>query len=340
MEQAELAGLYLQKGKLRQQTSELAKAKAWAETSLKVYPNNMARVILADLLQMEHRFEESLAILGQVLWEEPNQAEARMLAVRALLAQGKVEQAQQVLEPVAAGPVFAFRFLQGQILEARGEPDQAADVYQETLGLERAVGSASESARLRAVWARLELNRGNLDRAAELLQAAQAIGVELPLVDSQRVRLAVARGDDKEAARICREAFALYQDPSFLLQLADILKAQGQAAEAAKNYQAVADLVKGHPMGHERDAAKALLELDPQAHKGEILALMTAELARRRDKATLEIWAQVQEKLGPQPEPPAFSQGNPIAEAAAQPRPKPNPEGLLAPSASPTPLSP
>jgi tetratricopeptide (TPR) repeat protein len=318
LEQAELAGLYLQKGKLRRQTQHLEKAKGWAETSLAVYPNNLARVVLADLLQMEHKFEESLSLLGQVLAEEPVQAEARVLAVRALLAQGKAEQARQVLEPVAQAPIFAFRFLQAQVSEALGDVEKATQQYREALALENQAGSASESARLRAAWARLEIDRGNHKLADELLTAAKAIPVESPLVEMQRARTAAVRQGPKEAAAICREAFALYQDPLFLLQLADILKAEGKTAEAAQNYQAVVDLERDQPMGHERDVARALLELDAKAHRQEILDLMERDLARRRDKATLEVWAQVEQKLGPQPELPPFPSHNPIADAAAK----------------------
>jgi tetratricopeptide (TPR) repeat protein len=316
LEQAELAGLYLQKGKLRQQTQQLEKAREWADRSLAVFPNNMARVVKADLLQMEHRFEDSLAILGQVLADEPGQLEARALAVRALLAQGKPEQADLALAPVAAEPLFAFRFLQGQIWEAKGDLAKAVDLYQQALGREREMGSPSESARLRAVWARLEMARGDLEMAQRLLGAAKAIPVEVPLVDLQRAKLAMAQKQWKQAADILRDGYALYQEPLFLMELGAVQEAQGQTQEAAKSYQAAADLIKSHPFGHERDRALALLKLDAKAHKAEILALMDQELARRRDPATLDVWRQVNELLGPLPEPAPFPSHDPIADAA------------------------
>jgi tetratricopeptide (TPR) repeat protein len=321
LEQAELAGQYLQKGKLRQQTQQLEKAKEWAESSLAVYPNNGARVVLADLLQMEHKFAESLTILGRVLAEEPGQDEARVLAARALLAQGRPEQAAQVIEPVAAQPLFAYRFLSGQIWEAKGDQAKAAELYKEALGRERELGSPSESARLRAVWARLEMARGDQELAEKLLVAAKAIPVEVPMVDLQRAKLVAARQQWKEAADILRDGYALYQDPLFLMELGNVQEAQGQKEEAAKSYQAAADLIKAHPFGHERDRALALLKLDARANKAEILALMNKELVRRRDPATMEAWRQVDEQLGPLPEPPPFSTVDPVAEAAASKAP-------------------
>lgn len=320
LEQAELAGQYLQKGKLRQQTQQLEKAKEWAERSLAVYPNNGARVVLADLLQMEHKFAESLTILDRVLAEEPGQDEARVLAARALLAQGRPEQAAQVIEPVAAQPLFAYRFLSGQIWEAKGDQAKAAELYKEALGREREIGSPSESARLRAVWARLEMARGDEKLAEKLLASAKAIPVEVPLVDLQRAKLAGARQQWEEAAGILRDGYALYQDPLFLMELGNVQEAQGQKEEAAKSYQAAADLIKAHPFGHERDRALALLKLDARANKTEILGLMNKELARRRDPATMEVWRQVGEQLGPLPDPPPFSTVDPIAEAASKAR--------------------
>jgi tetratricopeptide (TPR) repeat protein len=319
MEQAELAGLYLQKGKLHLQAEPLARARTWAETSMKSYPNNGARIVLADLLQMEHKFADSLSILGRVLREEPGQQQARTLAVRALLAQGKPRQAQEVLEPVAQQPSFAYRFLLGQVSEAMGDKDRAAELYREALGREPEISSPSESARLRAVWARMEQARGNLDLAEHLLQTAKAIPVSVPLVDMQLARLAEARQDWKGAAAILRDGFALYQDPTFLMELAAVLQAEGQKDEAAQNYRAAVDLIRSRPFGHERDVAKALLALDPQANKAEILKMMGRELERRRDPATMEVWQAVSKQLGPLPEPAPFPQNNPIADAAKAP---------------------
>lgn len=338
LEEAELAGLYLQKGKLRQQTQQLEKAREWAQSSLAIYPNSAAQVVLADLLQMEHKFDESLGMLGQILAEEPASQEARVLAIRALLAQGKAEQAQQVLDAAIGQTSFALTFLEGQILEARGELDAAAGRYQAALGQERMVASPSESARLRGVWGRLELTRGNLDLAAQLLDAAKAIPVEVPLVELQRARLEVARQQPKKAAEILRQAFALYQDPVFLVELGNVQESQGQVGEARHSYQAAADLIKGHPYGHERDRALALLRLDAKANREEILRLMDTELTRRRDAATMDVWKQVAASLGPLPEPPPFSTSNPIVEAAA--KPKARHAGGIIPTAQNTPSPP
>lgn len=337
LEEAELAGLYLQKGKLRQQTRQLDKAREWAQKSLSVFPNNSARVVLADLLQMEHKFDESLRVLGEILAEEPSAQEARALAVRALLAQGKTDQAQQVLDAAKGDMGFAGTFMEGQILEAKGDLDGAAAKYKAAMGQERLISSPSESARLRGVWGRMELGRGDLDLAGKLLAAAKSIPVDIPLVEFERAKLEIARQQPKQAAEILRAGFALYQDPLFLMELAGIQEAQGQKDEAAKSYQAAADMIKNHPYGHERDRALALLRMDAQANREEVLQLMGKELARRRDPVTMKAWKEVSEKLGPLPDPPAFSRANPIAEAAAKPRThKP---GRIIPTAENTPAA-
>lgn len=321
LDQAELAGLYLQKGKLRQRSSEIKLAEKWAETSMKEFANNPARQVQADLLQMEHKFEESLSLLGRILAEEPGNESARVLAVRALLAQGKPQQAQEVLKPIEGQPLFALSFLQGQIFESEGRLEDAAAMYQRSLRRELATGSPLESARLRAVWARLEIRRGNLELAEQLLAAAKAIPVDLPLVEMERAELAEVREHYPKAAEILRSAYALYHDPAFLLKLAMVQKVRGQEEESVETLKATIASLENAPYGHEKDLAKAYLELDAGEHRDKILALMKSELGRRRDVATMEVWREVQRALGPLPEPAPFSQENPITQAPLLQRP-------------------
>ncbi len=325
LDQAELAGLYLQKGKLRQRSRELELAKQWAEASMEQFPNNPARLVKADLLQMEHKFDDSLKLLGRVLVESPGDMAARALAVRVLLAQGKNQQAREVLDPVKDQPFFAFSFLQGQIFEAEGQLDEAVSMYQKSLRREREAGSASESARLRAVWARLEIQRGDLKLAKRLLASAKAIPVDLPLVEMERAKLAMASDQPQEAAKILRAAYALYQDPTFLLQLALLQKSRGQIEESAQTLKAAIASLENHPYGHEKDLAKAYLELDPQAHRNKILSLMASEFKRRRDRPTMETWTEVEKALGPLPPPTPLSQENPITQAPPLPKLKGQP---------------
>ncbi len=306
LDQAELAGLYLQKGKLRQRAQEIEKAQEWTERSLAEFPNEPAQMVKADLLQMEHHFDESLDILKELIAKKPNFLEARVLATRALLAQGKQQEAEAMLAPIENQPYFAVIFLRGQVAESVGSIDEARAHYEAALGKESEAGSPAESARLRAVWARLEVDSEDLIKADQLLESAKAIPVEVPLVDLERAKLNARRKEWKSAAEIARHGFALYQDPQFLIVLAEIQASQGLSAESKESYRAAAEMIRRDPFGHERDLALALFRLDSKAHRDQILELMQRELGRRQDSTTLKIWAEIKDVLGPLPSPTPF----------------------------------
>ena len=316
LDQAELAGLYLQKGKLRQRSTEIEQAKKWADSSLAEFPNEPAQMVKADLLQMEHHFDESLEILNGILEKKPHSLETRVMATRALLAQGKQQEAEAMVAPIDKQPYFAVLFLRGQVAESFGDIEGARGFYKAALSREKEAGSPAESARLRAVWARLEINSEELMVADQLLESAKAIPVDVPLVDLERAKLAARRKEYKRAAEIARHGFALYQDPQFLIVLAEIQSAQGLSAESKESYTAAAEMIRRDPFGHERDLALALFRLDPEANREQIFELMQRELARRQDPATLKVWAEIKDVLGPLPSPTPGAVATPPKKAA------------------------
>lgn len=298
LEQAELAGYYLQKARAKGDSEALAKAKHWVEISNKVFENPAALMVGADIAQMEHHFVESLAIIEKVLKTEPVNISARLLAIKVLLAQGQPEAAAEHAQMLPDHPLAGLFLVRARLQVALGDADAARQYFEKALATERHTSSARESAMLRAVWARFEMEQGDLERAKQLLDSAQPIKVSLPLLDLQRGDLAVKQGRLEEGAEIFRDGFALHHDALFLLRLAKVQSALDQGARAKETLESAVQVMGKNPLGHERDLAEALLELDAEGNKENIKALIGLELKRRQDKETLRIKALVEKKFG------------------------------------------
>lgn len=289
LEQAQLAGLYLQRAKARRDPKDYERAQKWTQSSLSEFENSAALLVKADLLQSEHQFGQAAEVVRKVIAVEAGNLGARILAVRIALAQGDIKAAATHLAQVPDQPLSSLRFLSGQVAEAQGDLERARELYQEAIQREGDSDSAAESARYRGVLARLELEQGRLDEAKELLDAAGAIPVSQPLTEDLRARLLVAQDKPDEAATVLRSAYEVYRDPVFLLRLGELQQARGHREEARKTLTVAVKLLREETRGHERDLALALFYLDPQANRQEIDRLMAIELDRRKDEETLRI---------------------------------------------------
>lgn len=298
LEQAELAGYYMQRARSGGSAEDYEQARQWAEKSASLFPNPAAQMIRADLLQTEHKFVESLALLEEVLEKEPGNVEARLTVIKVLLAQGEGEKAAEQAQNLPDHPLGGLSFARGRVEEARGNIAQARTHFQRALQLEGRSGSAREAAMLRAVWARMEMENGDLEAASALLESAKGISVGLPLLEFVRGELAQKQENLEEAIRIYRGGFALYHDPVFLLRLSEVQRLKGDEARASETLSSAVELMKKDAFGHERDLAEALLQLNAEENAEQIKALMKTELERRQDKETLRIQKAVEEKLG------------------------------------------
>jgi tetratricopeptide (TPR) repeat protein len=238
---------------------------------------------------MTHRFGESLETIDQVMANDPGNLKAVMLGVQVALSRGHVEEAKKRLELLPDIQLSSYLFLRGQVAEASGEIEQARGYYQSAIRREADNGSASESARMRTILARLELGQGRLEEAKSLLEAAHAIPVEQPLTELVRARLMQAEERPSEASALLRAAFEHYRDPVFLVRLGEMQVASGKQEEARATFSTAAQILGDDPFGHERDLALALHYADAQSNSKKIEELMRTELDRRDDPETRRI---------------------------------------------------
>ncbi len=289
LEMAELAGYYLQRGKARRTPEDIESAQKWVEKSLTEQENPAALLVRADALQMTHQFGDSLKAIDEVLASDPGHVKAVMLGVQVALSKGDVEDAKQRLKVLPDAQLSSHLFLRGQVAEASGEIEQARDYYQRAIRREADSGSASESARMRAMLARLELEQGRLGEAKSLLEAAHAIPVEQPLTELVRARVMQAEEQPSEASALLRAAFEHYRDPVFLVRLGEVQIASGQQEEARSTFSTAAQILESDPFGHERDLALSLYYSDADSNATKIEELMKTEFERRDDPETRRI---------------------------------------------------
>jgi tetratricopeptide (TPR) repeat protein len=143
----------------------------------------IAVVRLAGLDHREGRTTEAYAQLDGALKDAPNSAELLSVKARLLLADRRLADAEATARAAAGADAkhAGAQFVLGQVLAARGQTDEAAKAFQETLRINpRAAGAELQ-------LARLSLAAGQTDDALRRAEAARKVQP-----DSLEARLGVA----------------------------------------------------------------------------------------------------------------------------------------------------
>ena len=296
LDMAELAELYLQRGRLRRSLGDFEQSQIWADRSLTEFENNRALLVRADHLQMGHQFKKSLEIVDRVLEADIGNLKATVMGIRIKLSQGDGPSAQKRLKKLPETPLSSLLFLRGQVAESNGDRDKARKLYQHSIRTESDGTSKSESVRRRAILARFEIEQGNWDEANSLLDAASVVSVSQPLAEVLRSKTLAQKGQYSNAAALLRANFELYRDVTFLVRLGEVELQSGLKDQAKQTFTTAIQLLRSDSLGHERDLALSLYFVDPKANAAEIGELMTKELERRRDPETLRVQTIIQGK--------------------------------------------
>jgi tetratricopeptide (TPR) repeat protein len=205
-----------------------------------------ARQGLARALLLQGRDDESAALLGEMLRDEPTRLEWWRLRAHALLQAGRRHDAAQALETARrlGGVDGAMLAALADLHLDAGQPDAAVARYRDA----REHGALSPPHLLRA--AEGLILTGDTGRAAELLSEAAAWEERDPAAwdgeprrQRQRIaaELALADGRFEEAVGILRTL--LRQDPldgRSLLKLGDLLREQGRPEDAMLAFERAA----------------------------------------------------------------------------------------------------
>lgn len=263
---AELADLYFRRGKLTAAPADFARAEELARRSLAALPtDNSAVLVLAKLDNAHHRFAEAIALASKA-GRKPGALSA---LATAYLATGALPAAASAAETlVQAQPTSASLLLRALVMAAQGRDEEAASDFSRAALAEEA-GDLQEAARLRALWARFLLRRGELDGAERLVDEALRIAPGDPLTLAQRGEVLLRRGQARRAAAVFESAFASSRQVRYLLDQARAEAAAGDAANAAALRAQVERLVRADladdagGTGHRLDLVEVLIDSAP-----------------------------------------------------------------------------
>lgn len=302
LDRAALAHTYFKLAKATGDTNWFLLAQQTAQASLQrlPYSNAGASLVLARVAEAQHNFPRAIDLARQVLATQPQQAEATSILVSAYLAQGHVAKAQATLTPlVQTNPNLATHLQQALVHAAGGWDPQAIQSFRRALAAEEA-GEAGSSARLRTLFGQFYLERGQLDRAEQLFQAALRILPQYPPALLGTAELATRRKQYDLAQRHYAQVYAhpslaSVHDHLAIGGLATMYARQGQITQAQATWQRAEKLLRTHSdlhtFGHQRELAQILLARGQERDLPEALRLMEQESRGRRDAKTLETLA-------------------------------------------------
>src|SRR5262245_11302250 len=259
LELAALARAYLQRARRTGQSRWIAQAEFAARRSLDALPVSNAGAILAlaQAAQMNHDFAGSIALCDRVLGDRPRDARAIALKATAQLGLGDVPGALRSADAlVDRAPISEHLALRALVLAAGGAEREALHDFRKAAALEEP-GDPEGSAWLRAMWARLALQRGRTDDADDLLREALRIHPWSPPALGILGDLELDRGTLAAADRAFRDAFQASGDPAFLARRADVQRRRGDVAGAAELRDAAEKALRESP-GHRIQLARLL----------------------------------------------------------------------------------
>jgi Tfp pilus assembly protein PilF len=300
----ELAELYLRRAQREGDPNDYAAAEAAARRSLALLRTpNGAVLTLAKLANTRHQFRDAIALAREQLAQKRSAAPYVVMAT-SYLALGELAAAADAATTALAikpdGNGYTTRAL---VLQAQGRDAEAAADFAHAASIEQ-YGDPLGAARLRALWGRFLLRRGELAGAARLLDEALRLAPELPLAVAYQGELALRAGDPDEARAKLEQAFAASRQVRYLIEQARAQEVGGDAAGADAVRAQVEQIVRGElgsgGLGHRLDLVEVLVdrctaplrgaarsgEAGPcdrggAARLGEAIALARSEVAQR-----------------------------------------------------------
>ncbi|MBI3982798.1 MAG: hypothetical protein HY337_07790 [Gemmatimonadetes bacterium] len=283
---AQLAGLYLQRGRETGEIADLVRGEDTARRSLTLREarNGKAALVLASVLLARHRFPEALEVARELCQADPTRVSSCALYGEIQLEMGDYDGARHTFAALshartnlAVAPRLARwseilgatdaarRLLQGALAEARQRPDlpreQLAWFY------------------LRV--ADLELRNGGLRDAERAFRNGLRVAPDDRRLLAGMARLEAVRHHWRKAIRYGERALATVPDPGTLALVGDAYAEMGDTIAAERYFAAVERSAVEAPEPFNR--AWTQFRLDHGRRVPETLALLRDEVQVRRD---------------------------------------------------------
>jgi tetratricopeptide (TPR) repeat protein len=285
-DQANLAGLYLQRSRETGEFGDVLRAEELARASLKLRSRSNPKAFrqLAASLLAQHRFTEAMTIARELvrIWPEDP-------AHRALLGELQMEVGDYAAAEVTFGTIrqhadnLAVAPRLARWAELHGRPDEARAIFAGSLrqALYRTDFTGEQMAWYYLRLGDVELRAGQVDAAESAFRSGLVIAPGDYRLLSALARLELARGRYEKAAELGEEATATVLDPATLGTVSEAYALLGDRERAGEYAGAMKVAVQGQAAGFHREWGLFLLD-----HGGDV-AMVTerarAELAERRD---------------------------------------------------------
>lgn len=286
----DLAELYFRRGQQDGDLADFQVSEAMARRSLAILPTpNGATLTLAKLAGERHDFRQAIE-LGRGLLVHKGSASAYLLLASAHLALGELPDAVEAAEAaVALAPSSSSYLMRALVLQAQGRDAEAAFDFTRAATIERH-GDPQEAVRVRTLWGRFLLRRGELAGAELLFDEALRIVPGHPLALAQRAELALRRGQLAEARTGFEQAFAASRQVRYLIDRARAQELAGDRAGADQARVQVERIVRAeladHGVGHQLDLIEVLVDRGQPGDLADAVRLAREELGRRPSAET------------------------------------------------------
>ncbi|MBA3461376.1 MAG: hypothetical protein H0T46_15545 [Deltaproteobacteria bacterium] len=285
MELSDLADLYLKRAQLAGDPQDYQRSETAANRSLELlrHPSS-APLTLARIASARHEFRAAIDLARDHLTRTKSAGALGVLA-SSHLALGELDRAAEAAGwAVGLRPDGGAYLMRALVEQARGNDRAAAADFARAARVDEG-GDPEEAARLRSLWARFLLRRGEHAGADRLLAEATRIAPSYPLALAQQGELALVTGEPKRAAKLFEQAFITARQPRYLIDKARALDAAGDRAGARSTRSLVEKLVRSelanHGLGHRLELVEILVDRGDPAALEEALPLARAEVAAR-----------------------------------------------------------
>jgi tetratricopeptide (TPR) repeat protein len=280
---AELADLRLRRAQLDGDPEGYRVAEAMARRSLELLPApNPAVLTLARLAEARHEFRDAIDLARR---HTERSAGAQLILATSHLALGELTAAAAAAHAaLAITPTSAAYLTRALVMQAQGRDEEAALDFARAARVEEP-GDLQGAARLRALWGRFLVRRGESTGAALLLDEALRIAPGMPLATAVRGELALRTGRARDAARLFEQAFSASRQVRYLIDQARAQELAGDRPGANALRGQVEAIVRGElgagGLGHRLDLAEVLIDRGAPADLAEAVALAREEASRR-----------------------------------------------------------
>jgi Tfp pilus assembly protein PilF len=281
---AELADLYLRRSKVTGDPKDYAAAEAMANRSLEQLPSpNGAVLVLARLANAKHEFAKAIELANR--HQRGRSTGALTVLATSHLAIGQLDAASAAAEAVVEKQGDSASYLmRALVMQAQGRDAEAAFDFGRAAAVEEP-GDPEEPARLRALWGRFLLRRGEHAGARLVIDEALRIAPGHALALAQQGELLLRTGQAKDARARFEQAFAASRQVRYLIDQARAQELTGDRSGADRLRAQVEKLVRGElgegGLGHRLDLAEVLIDRGGQADLAEAVSLAREEVARR-----------------------------------------------------------